>query len=348
MQLSILIPTHRSDLLTCSRLAQACSWAGPKVEVIIRDNSGSADKRELLTRFAREHCNIVTVGECGPMENYAETLKLARGDFVFFVADDDLGFDRAIAALPEVIDAARGDASVAGITGLYAVETSQKSAVGGYQEVDSDDPAVRLNAYLGFGGPNLLIYSPIRRVLIARVFDFVNGMPFSFSFHDQIVCMLYLLNGKFVKFNRLLYLYDNSEWETAEKSQKRDLDFYRAASLDPALNKLQWLVCAFEGAVLVRNSDLIPGHAPAQRQAMADRWFATMYQRFVRIPRDGFGSPQADKAEALRAKWKTNVGQLSFETMLAELCGFLALSSKDNARKYFDFWNPILSRGEKN
>ena len=54
------------------------------------------------------------------------------------------------------------------------------------------------------------------------------------------------------------------------------------------------------------------------------------------------------QAEALRAKWKTNVGQLSFETMLAELCGFLALSSKDNARKYFDFWNPILSRGEKN
>jgi hypothetical protein len=345
MQLSILIPTHRADLLTCSRLAQACSWASPRVEVVIRDNSGDAAKRDLLTRFAREHCNIAFVDECGPMENYAETLKLARGEFVFCIADDDLGFDRAITALPDVIAKAGDDRTIAGITGLYAVETSEKSAIGGYNELDSDDPAVRLNAYLGFGGPNLLIYSPIRRALISRVFAFVHGMPFSFSFHDQIVCMLYLLNGKFMKLNRLLYLYDNSEWETAEKSQKRDLDFYRAAGLDPALNKLQWLVCAFEGAVLIRNSDLIPRHAPAQRQAMADRWFVTMYQRFMRIPRDGFGSPQAGKAEALRAKWKTPAGALSFESILAELCGFLALSSEAHAQKYFEFWNPISSKG---
>lgn len=348
MQLSILIPTNRSDLLTCSRLAQACSWADPKVEVIIRDNSGSADKRELLMRFEREHCNLVFVEPCGPMENYAETLKLARGDFVFFVADDDLGFDRAIAALPEAIDAARGDASVAGITGAYAVESSQGSALVGYQEVDSDDVVARINAFLNFTGPNVLIYSPIRRALIARVFDFVNRMPFSLSFHDQLVCLLYLLNGKFVKLKRLLYLYDYGEWETAEKAQKRDHDFYKAANLDPAVNKLQWFLCGFEGAVLIRNSDLFPEHPPAQRQAMADRWFSVMFMRFMRGTRDGFGSPHAERAEALRAKWKVSAGQLSFQDMLTELCGFLALSSKDNARKYFDFWNPILSRGGKN
>jgi hypothetical protein len=345
MQLSILIPSHRADPLTCARLAQACSWAGPQVEVVIRDNSCDAAKRDLLAQFSREHCNLVFADECGPMENYAETLNLAQGEFVFFVADDDLAFDRAIAALPEAIAASANDSSVAGITGLYAVETSKNSAVGGYQEVDASDAAARLNAYLSFGGPNLLIYSAIRRTIISRVFNFVHCMPFSFSFHDQIVCMLYLLNGKFVKLNRLLYLYDNSEWETAEKAQKRDLDFYKAAGVDPALNKLQWFVCGFEGAVLIRNSDLFPDHAPAQRQVMADRWFGTMYQRFVRIPRDGFGSPHADHAEALRTKWKTSAGQLSFEGMLVELCGFLALSSEDHARKYLDFWKPILAGG---
>src|SRR6185437_5307545 len=98
----------------------------------------------------------------------------------------DLVFDRVIPALWETIDSVRSDASVAGITGLYAVETSQNSAVGGYQEIDANEPAARLNAYLSFGGPNLLIYSPIRRAVISRVLSFVHGMPFSFSFHDQI------------------------------------------------------------------------------------------------------------------------------------------------------------------
>jgi len=39
MQLSILIASNRTGLLACSRIAQACSWAGPNLEVIVRDNS---------------------------------------------------------------------------------------------------------------------------------------------------------------------------------------------------------------------------------------------------------------------------------------------------------------------
>ena len=66
------------------------------------------------------------------------------------------------------------------------------------------------------------------------------------------------------------------------------------------------------------------------------------------FPRDGFGSPHAERAEALRTKWKTSVGQLSFEGMLAELCGFLALSSEDHARKYLGYWKPIVSKRRGN
>ena len=62
MQLSILIPTHRNDLLACSRIAQACSWAGPKLEVIVRDNSGNAEKRNLLAQFKRDHSEYRVFG----------------------------------------------------------------------------------------------------------------------------------------------------------------------------------------------------------------------------------------------------------------------------------------------
>ena len=79
--------------------------------------------------------------------------------------------------------------------------------------------------------------------------------------------MLYLLNGKFVRLNRLLYLYDVGVWEAADTAQKRDVDFYEDAGLDPAINKLHWFLCGFEGAVLVRNSNIFPDYPLAQRQA---------------------------------------------------------------------------------
>jgi hypothetical protein len=344
MHLSILIPTHRDDLLACSRLAQACSWAGPELEVIIRDNSGSASKRELLGRFARDHCKIVFAENRGPVENYSETLKLAAGEFVYFVADDDLGFERAMAALPGVIASVAGDRTIVGMTGGYVIENSQRSAVVGYQNLDANDVTARVAGFLGFDPQNVLIYSPVRRALVQRVFDFMNSMPFALSFQDQIICLLYLLNGKFLNIKRLLYLYDAGAWETPALAQERDLAFYTAANLDPAVNKLHWFLCGFEGAVLIRNANIFPDYPAAQRQAMADRWFSTMFLRFKNSRRDAFGSRYGGEADRLCNKLKASAGQLSFHDMLGDLCGFMALSSKENAQQYFNYWGSILSK----
>lgn len=344
MQLSILIPTHRDDLLAYARLAQACSWAGPKLEVIIRDNSGSASKRELLRHFARDHCKIVFAENRGPVENYSETLKLATGEFVYFVADDDLGFERAMTALPGVIENIAADRTIVGMTGGYVIEYSQRSAVVGYQNVDADDVAARVAGFLGYDLQNVLIYSPIRRAVVQRVFDFMNSMPFALSFQDQIICLLYLLNGKFVNIKRLMYLYDAGAWETPALAQQRDLAFYTAATLDPALNKFHWFLCGFEGAVLIRNANIFPDYSAAQRQAMADRWFSTMFVRFKASTREAFGSRYSGEANCLYDKLKTSAGQLSFQDILGDLCGFMALSSKENAQKYFNFWGSILSK----
>ena len=115
--LSILIATNRPHLLACSRIAQACSWAGPDIEVIVRDNSGDPQKRALLPQFKRDNCNIIIAEPCDSLTNNTELLKLPTGDFIFILADDDFGFDHAIAALPGLISQIRKDSSVAGITG---------------------------------------------------------------------------------------------------------------------------------------------------------------------------------------------------------------------------------------
>jgi len=85
-----------------------------------------------------------------------------------------------------------------------------------------------------------------------------------------------------------------------------------------------------------------PNYSPAQRQALADLWFSTMFNRFRQQPRDDFGSPLAGEAEKLCGRWREAAGRLSFGDMLADVCHFLALSSQENALKYFAFWSTIL------
>jgi len=344
VQLSVLLPTNRHSLLACSRVAQACSWGGPHIEVIVRDNSGDARKRELLAHFQRDNCKIITADPCEPRENFSEILRLATGDFVFCLGDDDFCFDHAIAELPDVIQRIGKDPSIVGITGTYAIEKSKVTSLANYQDIDSDDARARVTGLLSYPGPNVLFYSVVRREVVNRIFNFMSGMPFYFSFHDQVVCMLYLLNGKFLQLQRLLYLYDLGSWEAFETAQKRDLDFYKDAGLDPAINKLHWFLCGFEGAVLIRNADMFRDYPLAQRQPIADLWFAAMFHRFKYQRRLTFGSSLADEAEILCAKLRTSTGQMSFGDMLTEVSGFIALFSKDSAQSYFDFWDAVINR----
>jgi len=343
LQLSILIPSNRRGLLVCSRIAQACSWAGPNIEVIIRDNSGDPEKRALLAHFHRDNCHIDSVDPCLPIDNVSDVMRRAQGDYIFLLADDDFCFDQAIATIPALIDKIGDDRAVAGITGAYAIELAQGSAVVDYKQIDSDDPLMRIGGFLQYNGPNIMHYAPVRRAICQRVFEFMRSMPATLSFHDQIVCMLYLLNGKFVPLQRFLYLYEMGPWQHSGSAHARDLAFYKDAGLDPAINVLHWFLCGFEGALLARNSDLFPNLPLGVRQPVADRWFSTMFQRFQH-PRSVYDSPFKAEAEALYAKLLTSTGQLSFAGMLAEICGLMALCSTDFAQKYFNFWLAIVNQ----
>jgi hypothetical protein len=342
-KLSILLPTFRADLAALARVAEACSWAGPDVEVLVRDNSGDAEKRALLRGFRREHCNIISVDVCEPRENYSELLRLAGGEFVFCLGDDDIYFSRAVAALPSVIAGLAGTADVVGVTGSYLIESSKGSGIVGYANVDSGDVTARVAGYLGHSAANVMMYSPLRRAIVHRVFGFMASMPCSLSFHDQIACLLYLLNGRFVRLPKLIYGYDFGPWEDIHSAQSRDVAFYEAAGLDPAINKLHWFLCGFEGAILIRNGDVFPDHPRAERQKMADQWFSVMFQRFLVNPRLVFGSPLGLQADALCAKLRGSQGRLSFVDMLSDICHFIALFSDAKAQDYLRFWAAALT-----
>jgi len=328
--------------MALSLIAQACSWASPSIEVLVRDNSGNAEKRAQLARFKREHCTIASVDPCEPLESYSALLEAARGDFVFLLADDDLFFDDAVAALPAMIDRFGTDPAVAGIAGTYVVESSKGSGLVDYRDIDSEDVTRRVAGYLAYPGANVFAYSPQRRSMVERVFRFMRTMPFYLSYHDQIVCLLYLLHGRFPKLPKLIYGYDFGPWEELQSAQKRDATFYKAAGLDPAINKLHWFLCGFEGALLIRNGDGFPDHPAAERQKMADEWFSSMFVRFAANPRFAFESRFEGQAEALCQKLRASQGQLSFVGMLSDICHFIALFSPAKAQAYLSFWGALV------
>ena len=343
IRLSIIMPSNRDDLRAFSRISQACSWAGPHTEVIVRDNSGSASKRRLLSQIERENCHLITADPCDAQENASKALERAQGDFVFLICDDDSCFDRAITGLPARIDQIGDDASVVGITGAVVIDNSKGSSVGAYRNVDSDDALTRVSAWLTAKIPPVLLFSPVRRDALNWVTEVILSKPFRLSFDDQICSMLYLLRGKFAPLDRLLYVYDQHNWEEHSTAQVEDMKWYSAASLDPAINKLHWLLCAFEGAMLARNLALTPDDTLAQRQKIADIWFTAMFRRFQVHPREDFGSPLAGAAEKICVKWKAAVGQLSFEAILVDICEFMALASPEHAMAYFNCWGNFLS-----
>ena len=51
--------------------------------------------------------------------------------------------------------------------------------------------------------------------------------------------------------------------------------------------------------------------------------------------------------EKLCEKLRNATGQLTFEKVLSDICGFIALFSPDRARAYFDFWNEIINRRQQ-
>jgi hypothetical protein len=344
VQLSILLPTNRNDLLAVSRIVQACSWARPDIEVIIRDNSGNAEKRDLLDRIRRDNCKIVIAEPSDAKENFSSILKLARGEFVFCLADDDMSFDRAIDALPGLLAGVARDASVIGVTGPYIIEAKAGPSVINYKGLDAGDVAARVSGYLTEQGPNALFYSVQRKQMVVRIFDLLGRLPALFAYHDQIMSLLYLLNGKFAMLPRLFYLYDFGVWEKTETGQKRDVDSYIAEGLDASINALHWFMCGFEGAVLALHYNDFPDHPQAQRQAVANVWFSTMFVRFKGHKRITFGSPHAEAAEKAAARLQATAGTMSFDAMLAEITAAMALSSKSKAQAYFDFWSAMLNR----
>jgi hypothetical protein len=343
VKLSIIVPSNRDSLGAYARIMQACSWASDTIEVVVRDNSGSPQKRAILERIQRPNCRVIIADPCDANTNFQEGLRASAGEFVVFLGDDDGGLDRGMAAIGVMAARLAEDASVAGITGAYVLEQTDTSYVVSYPKIDSDAVADRVAGYLGYQGPNLIFYSAVRRSVLLETWAFILEHPLSLSFHDHFFSLIYLLCGRFVHVGRIAFIYDNANWETVDVGAGRDLKVYAAAGLDPAIRQLQWMLCGFEGASIILQSRFGLRHSLAERQAMANQWFEVMFRRFVGDANARYDSKLTAEANHLHAKWRQGFPNFTLDSLLADICAFIALTSPEKAEAYRAFWTGVAA-----
>jgi hypothetical protein len=341
MKISLLVPTNRRSYSAIARILECSALDPTKFEVIVRDNSEDEGKRKLLSSIDSPALRVFTVPNRGAFENPIEALRLASGEFIFFIADDDWFSARGMEQLHSLATQADGDASVACVTGTYFIESSRQAGLFRYQRLDSDDPATRLTAYFEANAPNVLYYSGVRRSLAEFCFEFMERLPYKFSFHDQLISMLYLALGRTLQLDRVVYFYDLSEWETHEKSLSKDRAMYVQAGLPLEIDRLHWLLCGMEGGFLL-NSRLLAERGRYDRKQLSDLWFANMFARFKHHYREtGYESNlMCEGTKRLKEKW-IDAAEVNLSELLIDMCDVLESVAPAVADRYFQFWSTL-------
>ncbi len=341
MKISIIIPTNRTSYSAIARVFEAASLDPDKFEVIVRDNSENAEKQTILSTIKSPACRVLTVPNLGAYENPTEALRVATGDFVYFLADDDWMCTRGINHLHSLALQNVADSSVACVTGAYLIDTSSGTGFLRYEGLDSHEPAMRLARYLGANATNVLYYSAVRRDLATFCFAFMESLPYKFSYHDQLMSIFYLALGRVLQVDRVVYQYDLGDWETAEGSLSKDKASYVAAGLPAEFDRLHWLFCALEGAFLL-SSQLLAQKVEYDRALLAETWFDALVGRFKLHDRgSSYADGEVNRSTMSLRKKCLSAQRIDRNELLFDICDVLEIVDKPGAERYFNFWSTL-------
>ena len=341
MKISVVVPTHRVSPGALARIMEVSALDAQSFEVVVRDNSGDRGKVSALHALASESVKVHAVAPCGAFENAIEAFRLATGEFLFFLADDDWISVRTLRRVHGLAAAALQDRSVASIHADTFIETSAGAGIVHYDGLDDVDPVKRLSGYLKANAPNVFYYSCVRRTAAQLCFEILDSMPCKFSFHDQLVSLLYLALGRSLRADGVAYFYDLGEWETLEKTVGKDRSMYQAAGVPVEIDRLHFLLGAMEGALLLKSRTMMQ---VTQRDpsSLINLWFGTMYQRFKHLSRpDDYPRSKLNSAtEALARRWSER-DDVNLDELLLDVTDLIDASNPDLARRYFEFWSTV-------
>ncbi len=338
MKLSVVMPTHGVGPRININILNACSMGTDDVEVVIRDNSGNDEKRKFLSQIHEKNCRIISVDECPGVENHKSSLEEAKGEFVFFICDDDSANSYALAPIFAEIERIRDDSSIIGTTGLFIMEEDAASRVVRFNHFDKPTPLERFQGFFQQTNHSIFQYSPLRRSVMQEVWSYLSTMPVHLSYDDVIMNCLFLMHGRLTYVDRYLYQYINANWSNPAMCLKSDAHYFKLAGLDTSGVRLQWLFAIFEGAqTFVGKYKGV--HLPhEQRYELASFWIKHWFPHFAytaqRYAEDGKFDAQAIQ---VANKW-LQPREIKLQELLTDMAEFLSLSSPSVAERYYEFW----------
>lgn len=229
--LSICVPSNRNLELSKSSIENVHSLSKfSEVEVIVSDNSGDTSKFEKFSNLNSANFRYIKSPHSGPIENWRHALNGATGSFLSVLSDDDLlvplpGFD------PKKLEI---DSNAIGFRPHMAMFSEQ---VGIYNHTNFDiqgNRAIdRVIKYFDVnGGANITLFSFFKRSLATNIFsDFHEFHPTKGGYTDWAIALGLLSSGQLPKYNKLLYIYNNSNWDTQENVNKNILKAFAQAGL---------------------------------------------------------------------------------------------------------------------
>ena len=341
MKISIVLPSNRTSDAALARIFELGSLDPARFEVIVRDNSGNARKRQALESMEGSAVKPIFAAGAGPFENVIKSVRAATGDYIFPYADDDWLFARGLTSLYKLASEQLAAPNVSAITGVYLVESSRGCGPFSYDGIAEGRPLDRLRSFLNANVANYLYYSALKASVARFCFDFLEVIPAHFSFHDQLLSLSYLAHGAIPRVPRLLYCYDIGEWETMEATLSKDRSMYMKAGLPKEIDRLHWLICGLEGALLMRSAKMAASTGQDCTE-LGDLWFQFMFGRFINHDRENGLSETALGAgtRSVRQKW-VDERSVDFGELLMDITEAIEISNLSLGEAYFKFWSSL-------
>lgn len=335
-KISILVPSNRDSLHTIGTILQLANYDVNKYEVIIRDNSESKNKFDILNNLPNTNFKVFFSNHCQAEDNFLELLKLATGEFILFLGDDDRIFWDGLNSIHnKICTNPSKDTKI--YSGSYLITGANRDFIYNYTDLHNEDANQRIINFIN-SKANYIFYSVIETGLYKEMFNFSKSMPCSFSFSDQILTLFLICRSKVFVTDRILFNYNYSEWNTTKKAIEKDRSYYIKNGLDPEIDEIHILLQAIEGYIFLKSQ---LNSAYTNLDTAATFWFTNKFNSFLNNIRSVANSNNTYKAcqelkSSLSCKTSIDVNKL-----LLKVCEIMSISNSKLSENYFNFWSKI-------
>ena len=337
MKFSVVCPTNRTDFSAYARVCEILSLDPSKFEVIIRDNSECPAKKQFFQSLSGSKHKLLNVQNKGASENFAEAGKLATGEYIYFIADDDWFFKSGFDSLHELASANK---NLNCLTGGFLVSSSRGIGSMSYSGLDSQDPIKRMQGYLGVG-PNLLYYSAYKKNVFSLSWGLLERLPYAFCHADLLFVIPSLVFGNIISLKQLCYQWDIGEWEGADKAMGKRASICAAAGLPKEFSVMDKLLTAVEGALLI-NSKLLGNYVRYDRSEMAKLWLQNFFAQYQACPFQDYFPESEEKNRVKKFRERLfSIGDISLLGLLEEISNLFREVDPAGAEKYYNFWSKL-------